>query len=93
MSASRPAHSIVITQTFPLERAERLEPTLLGSLGTLPPIFDHLFGAGEQCWRDREAQRLCGLQVDDQIELETDHRHHQLLRVRCSVTPVLPGKG
>jgi hypothetical protein len=32
-------------------------------------LFDHLIGAAEQCWWDRQPKRLGGRQVDDQIEL------------------------
>src|SRR5262249_42371750 len=31
--------------------------------------FDHLVGAGEQRWRQLEAKRLGGFEVDDQLEL------------------------
>jgi hypothetical protein len=31
--------------------------------------FNYLVGLGEQRGRDREAQRLCGLEVDHQLEL------------------------
>jgi hypothetical protein len=30
--------------------------------------FDDPIGAGEQCWRDGEAERLCCFQVDHQLE-------------------------
>jgi hypothetical protein len=32
-------------------------------------LFDHLIGAGEQCWRQIEAKGLCGPRIDDQIKL------------------------
>jgi len=31
--------------------------------------LDHLVGAGEKSWRDREAGLFRGLEVDDEIEL------------------------
>ena len=34
----------------------------------MPILFDHLIGGGEQCRRDRKANRLCGLKVDHQFE-------------------------
>src|SRR6185369_15937668 len=43
-------------------------------MSALPPIadinalFDHLIGASEQRWRHSEADRLSGLEVDDQFE-------------------------
>src|SRR6478736_1148338 len=33
-------------------------------------LFDHLVGAGEQRWRHVEAERLGGLEVDHQLELD-----------------------
>jgi hypothetical protein len=32
-------------------------------------LFNHLVGAGEQRWRDVEAKRFGGLEVDDQLVL------------------------
>jgi len=34
-----------------------------------PTSFDHFIGAGEDRWRDRQPERLGGLQIDDQLEL------------------------
>ena len=31
-------------------------------------LFDHLVGAGEDQRRDREAERVRGLEIDDEIE-------------------------
>ena len=31
--------------------------------------FDHLIRQRQQRWRDGEAKRLCGLEVDDELEL------------------------
>ena len=33
------------------------------------PLFDHLVGAGEEGLRHGEAERLGGVQADDQLEL------------------------
>jgi hypothetical protein len=31
-------------------------------------LFDHLIGAGKQRWRDVEAERLGGLEIEDELE-------------------------
>jgi hypothetical protein len=33
------------------------------------PLFDHFIGAGKDRLRDGQAERLSGLEVDDQLEL------------------------
>jgi hypothetical protein len=37
-----------------------------------PASFDHLVGGGEQSVWNLEAERLCGLEVDDQFEKQLD---------------------
>ena len=36
--------------------------------GRSPSLLDHLIGAGEQRLRYGEAEILCGLQIDDQLD-------------------------
>ena len=33
------------------------------------PSFNHVVGAGDQQWRQFDPKRLCGLQIDAQLEL------------------------
>jgi hypothetical protein len=33
-----------------------------------PTLFDHLVGAGKNQGRDRQAERLRGLDIDDEVE-------------------------
>ena len=57
---------------FGLDRPGRVETRL----------FDDLVGAGEDRWRDRQAERLRGFQVDDQLELNR-LLHRQVGRLGC----------
>jgi hypothetical protein len=34
-----------------------------------PVLFDHLVGANQECFWDCEPKRLCGLEIDDKLEL------------------------
>src|SRR5262249_29284970 len=43
--------------------------------------FDHLVAAGEQCWRNGEAERLRRFQVDDQLEFSR-LLHGEIARLR-----------
>ena len=36
-------------------------------------LFDHLVGAGADCWWNFEPKCLCGLEIDDEIELRRLH--------------------
>ena len=55
---------------------------LLSALGQKQTLhlLDHLIGASEERWRDRHTERLCGFQVDDQIEFGCLF-HGQIARV------------
>src|SRR5205085_2971878 len=52
----------------------------------LPPpkstagLFDHLVGGEQELWRNFEADRLCGLEIDDQIEFDRP-QHRQVGRL------------
>src|SRR6266550_332213 len=45
--------------------------------GPSTPSFNHLVGAREQRWRHRQAERIGGLEIDDQLELDGLH-HRQI---------------
>jgi len=45
------------------------------------PLLNHLIGAREHRWRYSEADRLCGLEIDDQVKNRRLH-HRQVSRLR-----------
>ena len=51
-------------------------------LPTLRRLFDHLVGAGDECRRKLEAERLGGAQIDGEIELgrQLDRKICRLVR-------------
>src|SRR5262249_59703701 len=54
---------------------------VLCQLRTLPS-FDHLVGAGEQCWRHGEAERLGSWKIDHEVKLGRK-LHWQIARRRA----------
>src|SRR5437588_3549217 len=59
----------------------RLAPADRASFAWRLPSFDHLVGAQQKGFRDREAKRLRGLEVDDQFEFRRPF-DRQVARVR-----------
>ena len=45
----------------------RPDHSIISGRGAEPPLFDHLVGGGQQRFRDGKAERLGGLEVDDEI--------------------------
>ena len=43
--------------------------TRWAKIGSERGLFDHLVGEGKQCWRDVEAERLGGLEIDHRFVL------------------------
>src|SRR6516165_5713385 len=50
------------------------------------PLFDHLVGRGEQRWRNGEAERLRGRQIENELELRRLH-DRQVRRLSTSEDP------
>src|SRR5665213_143154 len=50
-------------------RSRPTAPTTEARTAAKISLFDHLVGEGEQSWCDRQAERLGGFEVDDQLEL------------------------
>src|SRR5262249_55758665 len=59
------AHAVLPVHVIPAASSWRTPP----SQPRARSLFDHLVGAGEQRWRDGQAERLGGDQIDDEIEL------------------------
>jgi hypothetical protein len=61
----RKTHDLwIITFDF----ATRGRSIQMGQQRKWPPSFDYLIGLGEQRRRNRQAERLSGLEVDDEFE-------------------------
>src|SRR5260370_15551212 len=70
--ASQPLSPVATQHSLPSGRYPLLGPDFHRLDRTslrLAHSFDHLVGAGEQCWRDGEAERFCGFEIEDQLEL------------------------
>ena len=59
------------------DSVRRNEPTRCANTGHKPVSFDHLVGAGEQHGRYLEPERLCGIAIDEQLDLG-DLLHRQV---------------
>src|SRR5262249_37183008 len=68
------------SRSFPRKRESRMVvrlrknwvPAYAGTSGLRPhalPSLDDLVGAGNQRWRQREAERLRGFEIDEQLEM------------------------
>src|SRR5262249_11185321 len=68
-------------------------PTLkAGQKGSLPKLFNHLVGTGEQRKRNGEAEGLGRLEVDDQFELDR-RLNRQLARLLSAKNAIDIGRG
>ena len=54
--------------TFQKDMGFAAAQPILRARETMPGLLDHIVGAHEKCFRDRESERLRGGEVDDQIE-------------------------
>ena len=70
MSAKRrKAEALDVTAGLPLRAGSRHPAGVVRQLETaLKASLDHLIGASEQRWRQSEAERTGGLEVDDEFE-------------------------
>jgi hypothetical protein len=68
-AAAAAVFAYIPTTTLPHSRAQRPPHRPLNSIPS-PHLLDHYVGGGQQCFRDREAERLCGLHVDDELEFD-----------------------
>src|SRR5712672_3636618 len=70
--ASQPLSPVTTQHSLPSGRYSLLGPDLYRLDRTslrLAHLFDHLVGTSKKRWGNVQAERLCGLEVDDKLEL------------------------
>jgi hypothetical protein len=74
--ASQPLSPVTTQHSLSSGRYSLLEPDFRRLDRTslrLAHSFNHLGGEREQCWRNVETKRFCGLEVDDEVKPGRPH--------------------